>query len=345
MSEERRVIVYPNDATGSGLYRLTWPAKAVAANGKPVVVMPRAPQIVVDNNNQIRGISVGNYNTVVFQRPGSVQFSKVIPLLQEQGVRVIVDIDDSFSTIHPRNVAFKYYDPRVSHDRNWMHIARACELADLVTVTTQALAEEYGSHGRVAVLPNCIPESYLQIPRPYNEVPVVGWAGWTNTHCDDLYGTKGTINQVLVETGAKFAAFGDEKIFQDLQIRRKPPHEYWGFTEINQYPHKLVGFDIGLVPLKKGPFNNCKSALKLLEYSSLGIVAVVSPTPDNMRLVEQGMGVVARTPREWYDRVKEFVLDTDYRLEMSKKVRDIAANFTIEGNWEQWWNTWSGTAA
>lgn len=337
------VIVYPNDATGSGFYRMTGPAAAVAAQGKPVITMPRPPQIVVDDNGKVHGVNVGTYNTVVFQRPGSYQFTQVIPILQAQGIKVVLDLDDSLSTIHPRNVAFKSYDPRISHERNWMHAARACELADLVTVTTPALAEEYGSHGRVVILPNCVPESYLKIPRPDNKVPVVVWAGWTNTHIDDLRVTNGIINQVLIDTGAKFAAFGDDRIFFDLGIRNRPPNEHWGFSNIVEYPKRLVGADIGLVPLQKSPFNQAKSSLKMLEYASLGIVPVVSPTPDNLRLVEMGIGLVAEKPREWYDQVKLLATDHEMRREMSDNVRKIASGLTIEGNWELWWTSWSGT--
>jgi hypothetical protein len=337
------VAVFPSDATGSGFYRMITPGRAVAATGKPVTVMPRSPQITIDRQGKVHGINVGSAKVVVLQRPGSYQIPQIIPILQDNGVKVVLDLDDSLSTIHPRNVAFKSYDPRVSHKRNWMHAARACELADLVTVTTVALAEEYGRHGRVAIIPNHVPESYLKIQRPSNEVPVVGWTGWTSTHVGDLSVTHGMINQVLIDTGAKFAAFGDPRIFSDLQIRYQPPHENWGFTSIPNYPGRLVGMDIGIVPLKKSQFNECKSWLKGLEMASLGIVPVVTPTGDYQNLIDMGAAIPAATPREWYDRVKELILDQDYRLEMSQKVRTTVENWTVEQNWHKWWNAWRGT--
>lgn len=342
MNPEPHILVYPSDGTGSGLYRLTWPGKAVLTAGKPVTIIPRPPQIVVDKDGNVHGINTGSAKVVVFQRPGSYQFTQVIPILQERGVRVCIDLDDSLSTIHPRNVAFKSYDPRTNHKMNWMHAARACELADWVTVTTECLAEEYGKHGRVSVIANHVPESYLKVQRPSNEVPVVTWTGWTSTHVDDLTVTHGMINQVLIDTGAKFAAFGDTNIFRDLKIRHQPPHEYWGFTNIPDYPGRLVGADIGLVPLQKSQFNNCKSRLKMLEMASLGVVPVVSPTPDNLLLHEMGVGFVAEKPKDWYDHVKALILDYEMRAEMSKKCREIAAEITIEKNWKLWWNAWSG---
>lgn len=343
MDKEPYVLVYPSDGTGCAMYRMTWPGMAAMAAGKQVTIIPKSPQITVDQNGNVHGINTGSATHIVFQRPGSYQFSQVIPILQEKGVKVIIDIDDSMSNIHPRNPVFKTYDPRVNHKTNWMHIAKACELADLVTVTTEALAEEYGGHGRIKVIPNHVPKSYLDIPRPTNEVPIITWAGWTATHVDDLRTTNGMINQVLTETGAKFAAFGDDKIFLDLGIRNRPPNEYWGFTNISEYPKKLSKADIGIAPLQKGPFNKAKSWLKGLEYASLGIVPVVTPIGNYVDLIDLGMAIPAENSKEWYNKTRELVLDNDMRNELSEKVRKIASDWTIEGNTDKWWDAWSNT--
>lgn len=338
---EKHVVIYPSDGSGSGVYRMTWPGEAVRNSGKLVTVLPRSPQITVDQFGAVHGVNVGSADVVVFQRPGNYQFTQVIPILQSQGVRVIIDFDDSLSTIHPRNAAFRSYDPRVSRNMNWMHAARSAELADHVTVTTAALAEEYGKHGRVTVIPNHVPESYLKIQRPQNKVPIVGWAGWTDTHPGDLTVTGGMVNKVLIDTGAKLAAFGDTNIFRDLKVLYQPPHENWGFTSIPEYPRRLVGFDIGLVPLKQSQFNECKSFLKILEMASLGVVPVATPIGGNHQALDLGLAIPASTPDEWYNRVRELIVDIDYRLEMSQKVRDIASAWTIEANTDKWWSVWS----
>lgn len=342
MSRENHVAVFPSDATGCGCYRLLWPGQALKVIGKPVTVAQRPPKIYVDpTTKKIMGLNVGTAKTVVFQRPGSYQIPEIIPILHDNGVKVVVDMDDSLSTIHPRNPAFKSYDPRISHRINWKHVERSCEMADLVTVTTEGLAEEYGSHGRVAIIPNHIPERYLKFERPENAIPVIGWAGYTKTHVDDLRVTAGMINQVLTETKSKFVAYGDRDIFNDLGIRYRAPHEHWGFRNIMEYPKKLAHLDIGLVPLQNSEFNRKKSWLKGLEYASVGVVPVVSPIGDYLNLIDLGIAIPASTPKEWYDRVKELVLDHDMRKEMSDKCRKIAADWTIEGNRDKWWKAWS----
>ncbi len=335
------VLVYPADARGCGMYRMIWPGQALYNSGKPVNVMNRRPNLTLDQKGNFLGINFGSATSVVFQRPAKYTYPEAVPLIQSRGIKVIIDMDDSLSTIHPRNAAFKTYDPRISHAKNWMHAAKACEQADLVTVTTEALAEEYGSHGRVVVIPNHVPSSYLSVRRPQNPVPVVGWAGFTSTHVDDLLVTQGAINNAVTETNARFVAFGDEKTFVELGIRRTPPHSVWPLTNIQEYPVKMAGFDIGLVPLKLSTFNAGKSWLKCVEYASLGIVPVASPTPDNLKFAELGGCIIARTPEDWEREVKELILDNDKRAEMSKKVREVASDWTIEDNTEKWWNAWA----
>lgn len=338
----KKVYVYPSDQYGCGAYRLIWPGEALEAQGKPVRVITKSPQIMVDAFNTVKDVSVGDADVVVFQRPANKQMQSAIPVLQAKGVRVVIDADDSLSKIHPRNRVFPMYDPRTSHNRNWMHAQKAYEMADVVTVTTEALAEEYGQSGNAVIVKNHVPSRYLEVPRPENDIPVVGWAGWTQNHPDDLVVTRGMINQVLVDTGAKFAAFGDVDIMGHLGIRKKNTHhELWNFTQLYDYPKTLVGFDIGIVPLANSAFNQGKSWLKGLEYASLGIIPIVSPIGDYPNLIDLGIAIPAATPKEWYDRTKELILDHEMRKELSIKVRGIASEWTIEGNTDKWWDIWT----
>lgn len=341
----KNVLVLPSDVGGCGMYRLMWPSEACQAAGKPVLVQNRMPKIVVDDKGNVQGINIGNYNVVVMQRPGSYQLPQVIDIFHENGVKVVIDMDDSMSKIDPRNPVFKHYDPRTNQKRNWMHVATSCSKADLVTCTTESLAEEYGSHGRVKIIKNHVPRRYLDIPRQENESPIVTWAGWTVTHPGDLRVTAGMVNSALVGTNARFLAFGDLEIFRELQIRYSPPNFHQNFEDVQTYPKNLVKADIGIVPLKMTDFNKGKSWLKCLEYASLGIVPVASPTPDNLLFAEMGGCIIAEKPADWEREVRELILDNEKRAEMSKKVRELAAEWIIEDHYDKWWDAWSSDSS
>lgn len=345
----KHVLMFPADGLGCGMYRMIWPGKAAAYKGRPVTVQPKRPHIIVTKTNPPRVVDIqtGNADVVVFQRPANFQISELIPILQRKGIAVVIDMDDDLSCIHPRNPAYKAYEPKFSPKKNHEWAAKACDLADWVTVTTPALAERYGSHGRVSVIPNHIPQSYLSLQRPERTAdhrPVIGWAGWVSTHPEDLFVTHGMINEVLVNTNARFMAIGDKAMYTALRVRPKPDYVHRNFVGIYEYPRELIKLDIGLVPLTDTPFNRAKSWLKALEYASLGVVPVVSPTPDNMRLVEMGAALAATNPKEWKTVVEDIVLDHEKRLEMSQHCRKVAAGLTIEDNTHLWWDAWSSAA-
>lgn len=343
----KHVLMFPADGLGCGMYRMIWPGKAAAHKGRLVTVQPKRPRIVVTQSKppKVVGIETGNADVVVFQRPANYQISELIPILQAKGIAVVIDMDDDLTCIHPRNPAYKSYHPKHNPSKNHEWASRACDLADWVTVTTPALAERYGSHGRVSVVPNHIPQSYLSLKRGEpNGRPNVGWAGWVSTHPDDLYVTHGMINEVLINTGARFMSIGDKAMYQALRVRPKPDYIHRNFVGILEYPRELIKLDVGLVPLVDSPFNRAKSWLKALEYAALGVVPVVSPTPDNMRLVEMGAALVANNPKEWKTVVEDIVLDHEKRLEMSQHCRKVAAGLTIEDNTHLWWDAWCSAA-
>jgi hypothetical protein len=230
--------------------------------------------------------------------------------------------------------------PSVSPDRNTHWLGRACQLADLITCTTPALARRYGP-GKSVVLPNYVPAWYLDIPRPpAGEVPRVGWAGWTGTHPGDLEVLGRAVAQAQARTPFEFVAIGGSDTLARLGI--EGTYEPW--AELEDYPALLASLDIGLVPLADNAFNRAKSALKLMEYAAVGATPIVSPTPDNLRMVALLFGTaIARRPREWQsaliDAVREVV---EYPDSLQRRgLRGAMRNWTYEANGWRWMEAWA----
>ena len=95
----------------------------------------------------------------------------------------------------------------------------------------------------------------------------------------------------------------------------RPPH-----TVGSNYPAfvnwiiNTQDFDIGITPLVDNQFNRCKSAIKFLDYSALGMVTVASDigvyTP--IRQGENGF-LVENTEAAWYQTLKTLVADSTLR--------------------------------
>ena len=338
-----KIVVCPSDTTGCGKYRLIWPAEALQARGHDIMIQ-RRPKILTNHSHNppkvVDAIVPTGTDVLVLQRPGSYQITQLIPILKDKGIKVIIDMDDDLETIHPKNPAYSIYDPKASPHRNWEWAKRACDLADVVTATTEDLLNKYCTKGKGVILPNCVPERFLNVEKKPNDMVTVGWAGFVATHPEDLQTTHGSVNAAIAKQNARFMAIGDAKIFDALGIRNRFPNVYSPGVEFDEYPNAVAQLDIGIVPLANTFFNQCKSWIKALEYAALGVAPVVSPTPDNMRLVEMGGAYVAHSPKAWTETVRTLITNEEERFDLVKRARAIAADWTVESNAWRWSEAW-----
>lgn len=339
-----RVAVHPADDGGCGHYRLIFPARALAALGHDVRLQPdhkyRAvfqPSVfgdrVVDLDEQV------DADVVVVQRPLHRHRYELIKVLQSKGVAVVVEIDDDFHAVHRNNPAWKDAHPLRDKDSNRDWLMRSCEIADLVTVSTHALADRYGRPGRVAILPNLVPEWYLQIDRPRDGEVIVGWSGSTHTHVGDLEVTDGAVARAVDAAGARFGVVGTGAgVKKALGLSEEPVAAGW--VPIDRYPIALAAFDVGVVPLRPSRFNEAKSSLKMSEMAAVGVPAVGSPTGPNFDLVKIGAGLLADTPDDWYCTVRDLALTASMREDVAARSREVMMHRTYEGHAHLWWQAW-----
>lgn len=347
-----KVAVYPDDLGGCGHYRMIWPAEALAAQGADVTVhRPDQPQLDGVWEDDDTGVPVlvdivpPDADIVVLQRPLRAAWADAVTMLQAHGKLVVVDIDDDFSAIHRRNVSFEHVHPKLSPGRNFQHLRRACAQADLVTVTTHALAQRYGKHGRVSVIPNHVPERYLTVDKIGHDGGLhVGWTGSIETHPTDLQVTRGEVGLAVFAADAKFAVVGTGSgVRKALALVEDPVATGW--VDIDDYPTYMAQLDIGVVPLDDIAFNHGKSCLKGLEFAAVGVPFVASPVEDYVRLAKLGAGVLADRPKRWRSEIERLLRDDDHRAELAARGRATAARLTIEGNAGRWWDAWTGAKA
>lgn len=344
-SNSLRVQVHPCDNGGClcGWYRLRWPAEVLAAEGHDVQVTNELNAY----HDTVTGrmlTPVVDADVVVLQRPLVQAVVEAIPRLQSQGVAVVVEVDDDFHALPKGHGARRGTSVENDPTYNRMWLRKACERADLVTVTTPALAERYGAHGRVAVLPNLVPASYLSVPThaPRVEAPTVGWTGSVVTHVGDLDVMGGVLPGVLAETGARFVSWGVGLTEQALGVkgRVRPWADLRG-----AYPRQVADLDVGLVPLAPSAFSRAKSALKGTEYAALGVPFVASPRADYLRLYHgHGVGILAETPDEWRAELVRLLSSPDLRAEVAATNREAVSTLTYEEHAGDWWQAWRSAA-
>lgn len=356
-----KVYVYPGDAWGCGAYRMIWPAMGVSAHDHSIDVTiteagARAVTMEVSRDGTVtRENFPADADVIVLQRPTNTFLRQVIPMLQDRGVAVVVDMDDDLGHIDPRNPAHAALGRTVTRpvmDRvtgqvrpvtgpnphSFHHAADACRMATMVTVTTPALAKVYGAHGRVRVIPNYVPARYLDITRVDSDL--VGWGGSVHSHPDDLQQLGPAIAR-LSRQGLRFETVGDPAgVARALGLPEQPGGP--GPVGLDDWPAAIARFGVGIAPLAPTRFNDAKSRLKPLEYAAVGVPAVVSPAADYRAFAAECPSVVvAERPKAWEAALRTLTRDAGRRAEMSEAGRDVARLNTIEANAWRWAEAWS----
>ena len=333
---------------GSLFHRMAEPARAVAEAdlGIDVTVQRGLKTTMYRNPDDPAGalvvgeVDAQGADVVVMQLPKTQEMLDCLRLLQAQGVAVVVELDDHLTALPPGHQG---HDVLIR--KGVGKIAETCALeADFVTVSTPNLLKEYGSGGRGMVVPNAIPRRIAELPPAYEREPdvvTIGWTGTVGTHPYDLQEMGSGLQQALDRTRGRsqFAIMGQaEDARERLRLAEDPVQISW-VENVDAYA-ATVGerFDIGVAPLRIDTFNNCKSWLKVLEYSARGVFAISSPSAEYERL---GIGYRAKRPRDWATGITRAVVDADWRREVAAANREQAlAHHLTEHTAELWATAW-----
>lgn len=314
--------------SGCGYYRVTLPLDALKAQGWDVGYRAGTPPPEAENAKVIIGQRL--------DRPEVMGHWRRLAMRS----KLVYELDDDVFSIEPINwLAYRVY----SRDDVQDAVAHCAEVADVVTVSTEALAERMRQFSdNVVVLPNFIPSYMLKIERPRYPKLTVGWTGGAS-HGYDVKVCASAVRKVL-DTDAKDATLH----LQGSDFRGSFGHSAARFTNWAARPadyYYMLDFDVGLAPLVNSEFNRSKSYIKALEYSALGIPVIASDVEPYSGFVIDGVtGFLVRKEKEWRDRLRLLLSDHQLREEMGHKAREHAADFTMEANAHRWAEVYAGLA-
>jgi hypothetical protein len=345
-----RVILYSADSSGCEFVRCREPLRTSGVDGEvrqSVEIIGRGIRrrrgtAVLSEQIVERVVAPIDADVVVFQRPPHRDTPAIIEQIQAQGVAVVVDVDDDLMTVHPQNAAYALHAGLITPEVNARYTARCCGIADLVTVSTPALAERYGAHGRVVVLPNCVPAAMLDYPR-HSDGHTIGWPGRIASHPGDLEVTRGGVGEAL-EDDWRFHVIGEAAGVKDaLGLPQEPSETPW-IASVEDYHRELGCLDVGIVPLAPSTFNESKSFLKGIELAAAGVPFVASPRPEYEAL---GLGILAGDrSRNWRSAVRDLARDESLRWELAEQGREtVGASHTYEANGWKWAEAWGDAVA
>lgn len=261
--------------------------------------------------------------TAVWQFLGDLERTRFAARVQAAGIRSLMEVDDNYLIPAPpvpglRGGWGNTFKDGWTNQTGYSH-ANHREIVkgvDGVIVSTVPLAERY-AHATTAPIyhcPNSVdPDDWEYVPERDRPL-TVGYAG-SDSHKYDLH---------LVDRALSWCA--DQRVpLVKLGAGSKTwrwPHESMPWTDdLAQYRRNLQAVDVGLCPVKRGDWHDCKSDVKAMEYLMAGALPIVQadspcyrdwvgrvPSAATEKQWERAVRDTVRMPREEREAMREEAL-------------------------------------
>ncbi len=302
----------------------------IAFNKNPALYL-NDPSFIYRCQNLAQGLHQQNCNTrmmhikqytlhhratpdiVVLHRPlYSLRLIAWITLLKRKGVTLIADIDDL--VFHPD---FTAHSPAVkNHILTEKQIAKrykkhyqALSHCDIITTSTQPLADKlkaYFPDKTISLIHNAVHYSWHQ-QFPTNALDtaekqkVLTYFPGTKSHDKD-FALINTPLEAFLNDHADIHLSITGQLDYELNVP-KAQISYTPRVAYEEYAARVAASWLNLCPLEQSPFNDCKSALKVIEAGHWGTPTLASPNPDVSRFIASGLATIAESDAAWYDQL------------------------------------------
>ena len=278
------------------------------------------------------------FDIIVFQKIQNKNALTIIETLKKKypKTKLIAELDDSVGDINPSNI----YSDRIKNEHTYA--AQHLQLSDAAICSTEYLKKQVAMivpETPVYVAPNCVNYDLWQFKEAdqlKKKKKRLGYVGALGHDEDlkiayravmDLYKQKKMQNWEFV---IRYGGF--------LPDWLKPVDGFIDFepvsVHISEYPQFLYDLDIdlALAPLRDTNFNRCKSNLKWLEWSSMGVPLVGSDVEPFMET--NGSLWLSNNDQERFSDVLDFALYTlsnENNVEKLKKdlLKENRENYNI----------------
>lgn len=195
------------------------------------------------------------------------------------------------------------------------------EMSDHVLAVNQVIADYAARYARrVSVVPMAVDTERYQ-PQPdaqQQDVTRIGWVG-TLTNQPNLELIAEPLQRLQQTHPSRLRVVADEPLsLPGVDVEFIP----WAYDI--EVP-KLQQCQIGIVPVKPSVWSAWKFFFKLIQFMSLGLPVVATPTGSNLEIIKDGVnGFLAGSADEWYERLRLLSEDADLRRAMGEAARETA---------------------
>ncbi|UIJ80564.1 hypothetical protein U8Q06_04330 [Rhizobium beringeri] len=329
-SDARHRVVIMADGAGA-TQRISFDLPLALRRQTGEVALALFEESVISTPQDMRALLSSLHPTVVVaSRYGGVGSQEVVAYCHRAGIPLVSHFDDDLFDV-PLSLGKAKYD-RYHDPLRLQSMRTLCEGASLIYLSTEELKRRFE---RYAFKPESVAgEIYCpvsnDVKRELSDKLVFGYMG-TAGHAEDLAQILPSIERVLDRLPeARFETFGSIKMPAELvrkyggRVRAVPPTaDYNGFLA----RMRELDWKVGLAPLARNPFNDCKANTKFIEYASAGVLPVLSTGPVYARICN-----VAGLPQDenstWQERIVELLsMPQSEAISLLQNVQDKISDF------------------
>jgi len=355
-----KVAGFAQDRLTSTVLRIRYPLEKIRSLGlcEAYVIGPMDP-----NQEKI----LKEADVVVLGRASTKETIKMVRMLKAQGKKTVFDLDDNMFDVSPWSNHYRDFGTMPVDDgqggylwfpgekgfdvtENRQRRARFIELirsVDCITVTTPPLVELYKRfNANVVMVPNSIDFTVWKRPPmrlDADEVRLL-YTGAANHQEDWLY-----IVPVLEELQRRFdklkivlVGTAWKNVRNNLDYSRIEVH---GWVDFEAYPHmmKTLCPDIGIAPISRTHFNDCRSSLKWVEYSALQCATVATNFgPYNRDMKDGDTGLLVKDKAGWTVALSRLIESKAYRKQLgSQAFWHCKSKYDLDYVVDDWMNTFN----
>jgi len=315
---------------GSYYWRCKTPAKRL-----PGQVLWFTDSDLAEENGRI--VFPRQRGAAIWQFPGNATTGTLIAGMQEEGIRVFVELDDSY--LHrPETMSSDWQEEldRSPADRySFEAHRRICEFVDGIIVSTPELAELYGQvNPNVHVCPNSmVPEDWPEPAAPQEDgVLRIGWPG-SHSHLHDAPLVRRAFRWVAEQRNVEVWVVGIGDIYKFPGAVKRVP---W-IDNQDDYRAALGRLDVIVCPLIETKWSRYKSDLKALEAGMVGAWPIVSTAAPYAEWQHRTM--TCTTAKDWEHALRWVVRHRDEIPALAAGTRNyVLSERTIDhsiGRWKE----------
>ena len=266
------------------------------------------PAEITDNPAAIDKLCAGDRLLVYRYAPGWGDLANRLQRARARGVVILSDLDD-----------YLWQAQGWSRER-LLGCTRALRQCEILTCSTEPLLTQLQvmfPHLKLELLPNSAPQISQQVSPPPASPLRIGWTGAPWTRPADLALLRPLAQWIAArpnELQLVHVGHGEGRLslavalgLKPAQVEAKPLQGHGSYLQ-------QLNFHIGLAPLSSSSFNHYKSAIKVIEYSALGIPWLASDAEPYRDLCRrwQWPGRLCSRPHDWIEQLQP-LLDPERR--------------------------------